>query len=159
MSLSPTKVLILVAILCYACSDNKTNGNNAPTLSLLSISKDTMNQGQGQNDSIIVFLKFEDIDGDIVGGFGQPNNIFIVDNRDGAIDPATFPELPDVGDSQKGDMTLLIKTTCCQNPNSVPCEPDPVITFNQYSYDIYISDQAGNESNRVTTNDITLLCN
>lgn len=118
-----------------------------------------MNQGFGQNDSIIAQLKFEDIDGDIVGGFGVPNNIFIIDSRDGAIDPLTFPELPDVGDGQKGDLTIQIKSTCCNNGNVLPCEPDTVTTFSSYSYDIFIVDNAGNESNRVTTNVITLLCN
>lgn len=145
--------------MCYACSDNNENGNNPPSLSLISISKDSMSQGFGQNDSIIAQLKFEDIDGDIVGGFGIPNNIFIVDNRDGQIDPVTFPELPDVGDNQKGDLTLLIKSTCCKTGNVIPCDPDTVTTFERYSYDIFITDGAGNESNRVTTNEITLLCN
>ena len=143
----------------WACTENQPNGNNPPTLSFRGMESDVMRQGLGQ-DTIFVILDFEDVDGDIIGG--QNGNISLVDNRDGTIEPVTFPDLPDLSKGQKGTLRLAILSTCCIFPpeDQIPaCESDPDFPPNLYTYDIFITDGNGNESNRVTTGEITLLCN
>lgn len=149
-------------LLTEGCSDDPVNGNNPPTLEYLGMNRDTMIQGiTGINnrDSILVFLRFSDIDGDIVGGRSSMN-ISIVDNRDGVIDPVSFPNLPELKKGQKGELRVAIYTTCCQFPEGLGagCIVVPGIPDNRYTYDIYIEDGAGNRSNSVTTDSITLLC-
>jgi len=154
-------IVILVAMSCYACSKSTPNGNNPPTLRYLGLEQDTMPQIGPDEAGIIAVLAFEDVDGDIVGGNEQAN-ISFVDNRDGSIDIAAFPVLPDLGDSQKGTLRLRILPTCCIYPPNVadPCtsnvEDFPSV---QLTYDIFIEDSAGNKSNNITTDVITLICN
>lgn len=148
-------------ITCYSCDDGPVNANNAPTLEFLSMNKDTMSQSTSTTDSIVVSLRFEDIDGDIAGIEPQmrPFNISIIDSRDGNVDPVSFPAFPDLSKGQRGELNLTILTTCCLNPTSNPCERDTITPSNIYTYDIVIEDANGNSSNAVTTPPITLLCN
>lgn len=155
-------ITCLLVLLFEACSDEPVNGNNPPSIEFLGMDRDTMVQGiTGINnrDSILVFLTFNDIDGDIAGG-SSTRNISIVDNRDGFIDPVSFPELPELKKGQKGEMRLAIYTTCCQFPAGLGagCIVVPGVPDNRYTYDIYIEDEAGNRSNTITTDTITLLC-
>lgn len=148
----------ILFMLVYACTDNGTNGNNPPTLSYQGLVSDTMRQGLGE-DAIIAVLSFEDIDGDIIGG--STMSISLVDNRDGTIEPISFPVLPELSKGQKGTFQLAILSTCCIFPpeDQIPaCEGDPDFPPNQYTYDIFITDGAGNRSNSVTTDVVTLLC-
>ena len=152
------KILFFI-LLVYSCTDNNSNGNNPPVLTYVGLESTTMLQGLGE-DTIFVQLQFEDIDGDIEGG--NTMNISLVDNRDGTIDPISFPDLPNQPKGQRGSLRLAILSTCCIFPpeDQIPaCERDPDFPPNVYTYDIFIVDSNGNESNRVTTGEITLLCN
>jgi hypothetical protein len=157
-----TMIAAMISLLFGGCSDGNVNGNNPPSLQYMGINKDTMVQGFGginSGDSIVVFLNFQDIDGDIVGGQSSMN-ISIVDNRDGFVDPVSFPVLPKLKDGQKGELKLSIFNTCCQFPEGLGagCIVVPGIPSNRFTYDIFIEDGAGNISNRITTDSITLLC-
>ena len=151
------KICFLVLII-LSCSEEPT-GNNAPTLTYLGLSNTVMQQGFGQ-DTVFVFLEFEDIDGDIVGG--NTMNISVIDNRDGTVDPISFPVLPSLNNGQRGTIQLTILSPCCIYAPELmipACERDPDFPPNMYTYDIFITDGAGNPSNRVTTETITLTCN
>ncbi len=146
-------------LMIYSCSDDGPGGNNAPVLTYLGLFNDTMRQGIGQ-DTVVVVLAFEDTDGDILGG--NVMNISLIDNRDGTVEPLSFPVLPELKQGQRGQFQMVILSTCCIFPpdqNIPACESDPSFPPNQYTYDIYIEDGAGNRSNTVTTDVITLLCN
>lgn len=156
--------IVILVWTMSSCGAEKGDGTNAPTLVFLGMSKDTMVQGQVGlivPDSIVVQLRFEDIDGDIDGisSGNTPMNIFRIDSRDGSNDPASFPAFPDLSAGQRGTLDLTIFTTCCINPNQFQsCDPDTINTFNTFTYDIFIEDIQGNRSNTVTTPPITLLC-
>jgi len=140
------------------CGSDNGDGNNAPVLEYIGISKDSMRQGS-RGDSIVVRILFEDIDGDIEGIVDgvAPVNIFRVDTRDGSEDPASFPGFPDLSKGQKGQMDLTILTTCCLFEVEDPCTTG-LDTVNVYPYEIYIVDAKGNRSNTITTDPIRLLC-
>lgn len=118
-----------------------------------------MNQGSlGLKDTLIVNLSFSDTDGDLSGIQG---NIVIIDNRNGEIHfTNTIPNLPDAKQGNVGTMQLSIPTLCCIFDDGTPaCEAPPNMPTNQLTFDIYVIDAAGHESNRVTTPQIELVCN
>ena len=152
-----TKIVILVLILA-SCGEDPP-GNNPPTLNYIGMINSEIPQGLGQ-DTVFAFLEFEDLDGDLIGG--NTMNISVVDNRDGTVDPISFPVLPELSDGQRGTIQLSILSTCCIYPPELmipACESDPDFPPNIYSYDIFITDAAGNTSNVVTTDEVTLTCN
>lgn len=156
MTLQLAKIMLVLLIVAYGCGDNNTGGNNPPSIIYEGLSKDTMVQGI-LGDSIVVFLNFEDIDGDLSSMDGR--DISIVDNRDGFNDPVSFPALPDLKQGTRGQLKLTIQTTCCVFPDNIqPCESPEAYPSNRYTYDISIVDRAGNRSNVITTDSITLLC-
>ena len=138
-----------------------------PVIEFLSMSKNTMLQSDVFGDSLTVTISFTDGDGDI----GQDENtaqIFILDTR---FDPPnleptiSIPLVPEqgAGNGISGTMTFLLYSKCCfLYPPTGPvqtCEPIAGFpTDTTLVYEMYIIDRAGNESNRITTDPITLLC-
>ena len=132
-----------------------------PTLELVGLTKDTMNQDQFNTDSVIIVLNFTDGDGDI--GSDNELNVFVTDLRDGFVsDRFRIPPLNEQAGSNNGisgELRLTLYTTCCIYPNGAPpCEPSTQFPTNALSYEIYIEDQAGHKSNIVTTPEIILRC-
>lgn len=144
--------------LCTSCSQNPM-GNNSPEISFAGMSKDKLNQGSlGLNDTLLVSLNFIDVDGDLSGA---RNNVVVIDNRLDEIHYInTVPDLPPTKNGNVGIMTINIPTVCCIFSDGTPaCDSPPNTPSNQITFDLYLIDQAGNESNRVTTPVVTLFCN
>lgn len=151
-------ILSIVIWSCISCSDNP-NGNNRPEISFAGMSKDKLNQGSlGLNDTLLVSLNFVDVDGDLSGA---RNNVVVIDNRlDEVHYINTIPDLPQTKNGNIGIMTINIPTVCCIFNDGTPaCDSPPNTPTNEISFDIFLIDQLGNESNRITTPIITLFCN
>ena len=91
-------LLLLLTIAGWQCLE-APNYPDEPYIEFLSLSKDTMDQGIFQQDSLIVRFRFEDGDGDIGRTDADPeNNIFFIDERTGTLDN-TFgiPTIPEDG--------------------------------------------------------------
>ena len=136
---------------------------DVPKIDFVSLTKDTMLQGLNQEDSIIVTFHFEDGDGDI-GRMtdSEANNVFFIDTRTGQLDNSFgIPFVPPQGSSNgiEGEVYIKIFSTCCIFPVGDPCQPSTEFPIDALTYEIYIKDRAGHESNRITTPVITLLCN
>jgi len=122
-----------------------------------------MLQGLNQEDSITVVFHFEDGDGDI-GRMtdSDMNNVFVIDSRTGQLDN-TFgiPFVPPQGSTNgiEGEVYIKLYSTCCIYPIGDPCQPSTEYPFNELTYQIYITDRAGHESNLIETTPITLICN
>ena len=139
--------------------------SNIPVLEFRSLSKNTMNQGVFEEDSIELVLYFTDGDGDF-GFEAQSNakNVFIKDNRTNE----TFreykaPFVPTQGSTNgiSGTIAIRIYSTCCIFPEAsgiFPCTQTEDFPFNDLTLDIYIKDRAENQSNSVTTSVIKLNC-
>ncbi|HMQ08163.1 MAG TPA: hypothetical protein PKC30_12745 [Saprospiraceae bacterium] len=135
-----------------------------PEIDFVGFSKSTMNQGGLNNDSTFMTISFQDGDGDI----GHPANstmrsLFIIDKRTGNIyNQFKVPEIPEqgVGNGVRGEITVLMYTTCCIFPDLIPpCSAPSQFPTNDLSFEVYLVDRAGNESNRINTGIINLLCN
>ena len=156
-------VLILIAIQWLGCTSNP-GFDEVPSIQFLSFSKDTMEQGSLNTDSVFLKLTFEDGDGNIgTGASGITENIIITDNRNGDIfERFKIPDIEDVGAQNgiEGTITLKLFTTCCTFPDlTPPCANPPQYPSNEINFDIYMVDDAGNQSNIITTSTLTLLCN
>jgi hypothetical protein len=162
-SISKIGLLLVLALTGWRCLDSP-NYSDIPFIEFESISKDTLNQGIFQQDSLIVKFRFQDGDGDI-GRKNQAdtNDIFFIDIRTGTLDN-TFgiPEIPPEGAANgvKGEVRIVLFSTCCiYTDGTDPCNPNPSVPFDTLQYKIYITDQAGNKSNEILTTPIILKCN
>lgn len=134
-----------------------------PVLTFESLSKSEMLQGDFNEDSLFVLLSFTDGDGDI----GRPTtdstrDIVVFDNRTGKVQERfKMPEVPEdgTGNGIEGEITIRLFNTCCLFPGTFPpCSKVAQYPFDTITYDIYISDRAGHQSNTVTTTAVILRC-
>jgi hypothetical protein len=127
-----------------------------PNIGFVRMSKNTMKQGDGLNDSLRLILSFEDGDGDI--GSNDSINVFLFDTRQPNATPeiARMPFVPEAGAKNgiSGEISLLVYTTCClPSCNSFLNKATDSLFF-----DVYIKDRAGHKSNVVRTPYIALRC-
>ena len=158
-------LLILVGIQWQSCTSNPGFGD-VPEIEFLSFSKDTMEQNSLNTDSVFLKITFTDGDGNLgTGASNVTENIVITDNRNGDVfDRFKVPDIEDVGAQNgiEGTITLKLFTTCCTFPaqDSIPPCFSPIqYPTNEITFDIYMVDDDGNQSNTVTTSSLTLLCN
>ncbi len=156
-------LFILVILAGWRCVDSP-NFPDTPHIEFLSVSKDTLDQGIFQQDSLIVRFRFEDGDGDIGRTDQEPdNNVFFIDERTGTLDntfgiPAIPPE--GAGNGVEGEVRIVLFSTCCIYPDGAdPCSVNAQYPLDTVIYRIYMKDRAGHTSNEITTTPIILLCN
>jgi hypothetical protein len=140
-----------------------------PVIKFERLSRNSMEQGFTNNDSIVVTISFTDGDGDL-GNTDSTIDIFVKDTREEVIDadpsPFKMPFVPiqGVGNGISGEIAILNYTTCCLYPGGVysACDQtEPAILdfpTDTLIYEIYIVDRAGHESNRVLTDPVILQC-
>ncbi len=147
---------IILISLNYGCSD-KNNINSAPQITYTGINKDTLRQGSlGIEDTLVVAFSFIDLDGDLSG---NPNNIEVIDNRTGELHVTNaIPDLPAANNGNVGNVVLQIPTLCCLFDDKPACS-NPDGALDTLSFSISVFDAEGNESNMITTQEITIICN
>lgn len=143
-----------------------------PIIEYVGLNKKTIRQGSfgATKDSIIITFSYTDGDGNI----GAPNegkftnNIFFTDSRDGFTQTVSVPFIPNlgIGNGISGEVSFQIFNLnggmCCifnDKNGQDPCTPSKEFPTDTLTYTIYIVDQDGNESNRIETEPITILCN
>jgi hypothetical protein len=162
-SVSKIALLLLVTLAGWRCLDSP-DFPDEPYIEFLGLSKDTIRQGNFQEDSLFVVFRFEDGDGDLGRNDQDPeNNIFFIDERTGTLDN-TFglPAIPEEGASNgvEGEISILLFSTCCIFPDgSDPCTISEQYPMDTVQYRIYIKDRAGHKSNEILTSPIILRCN
>lgn len=137
-----------------------------PVITYTGMSGTTMDQGALNQDSIVIFFEFTDGDGDIgtdpSSRTVEDFDLFLVDTRTGNIQDRYFlPHVPPKGASNGiiGNARVVLLSTCCiYEDGSAACQPNPNQLTDTVVYEIYIMDRAGNESNRILTEEITLNC-
>ncbi|MFN0175982.1 MAG: hypothetical protein ACKVU0_15125 [Saprospiraceae bacterium] len=138
-----------------------------PVIEYVGLSKNLMQQGQGNDDFLFVTFSFTDGDGDL----GYPENdttasVFIRDSRDSFAKPPLqlpYVEPQGAGNGISGEITIKLPTVCCIffDPDGfdLACEDVPsTMVFDTFHYFIKIRDRAGHESNEIKTAAITLKC-
>lgn len=122
------------------------------------------------SSELTITIGYTDGDGD-VGALSRDtftNNIIYIDNRDGVELTASVPFIPDLGSVNGISGTISFTLTnenrgiCCtfeDKDGELPCTPSSRFTTDTLIYTIFVRDQAGNESNRIETEPIVILCN
>lgn len=148
--------LLFSAFACTQAPDYE----DVPFIEFVSFNKNTLLQGMEAQDTIFMTIDFEDGDGDL-GGNGTPG-IFARDTRIANPTPLQFsiPELPELGSENgiSGQMEIMMFSTCCIQGQTT-CQPFEDTPEQELIYEVYITDQAGNESNKILTSPIRLICN
>ncbi len=105
-------------------------------------------------DSIVVAFTFQDGDGDLGAAEGDTSiNAYLVDRRTNFAYNYQIPFINERGNNKAISGTIWITVQSF----SFSCRPNRPL-FDTLSYEVYIIDRAGNESNRITTPDIVLNC-
>ena len=118
----------------------------SPFLLFESISPST---AQEYRDDIIIAISYSDIDGDLGENDPDIHNLFVEDNRNGIVYQFRIPHLAPDNNSIaiEGDFNITI------NGSGIT---DTSLSSQQVKYNIYVTDRAGNNSNRITTSTITI---
>lgn len=159
---SKVAVLALLSGIGWQCLDAPAFPDE-PFIEFVGISKDSLDQGLFEEDSLVVVFRFEDGDGDIGRDAQAPaNNVFFTDRRTGQLDNAYgIPAIPQegAGNGVEGEVRIVLYSTCCLYPDGAdPCTVNPSFPLDSVSYDIYMTDRAGHRSNTITTPSIVLRC-
>ena len=154
-------LLYLFLIVAFATCIRPPDYPVEPQIELAGMTKTTMRQGFGTEDSVYITLSFTDGDGDLGGISGKDSlNVFITDKRNNKPVEQTYriPFVPEAGAKNgiSGEIRFLMYTTCCLSLE--PCIATPVRPTDTLIYDIYIKDRAGHASNVIKTNPIILQC-
>lgn len=131
-----------------ACNKSNNNMSKIPVISFLSVAPDYLIQGNPADTAWISF-RFEDGDADI-NTSGRQANIVLKDMRTDQLLNFTFPAIPDYFKDpikgMKGSCLIGIAGSILQFRDTLNNrERDTVV------YEIYILDEANNQSNVITT--------
>lgn len=138
--------------LMTSCSKKKAKASDTPNISLIGISKDSVQAGS--NETIQLTFTFKDGDGDL-GNLPSSGNydIYTIDTRDTSKLNYYFPQdLPSViipSQGASGQCTIELSAAFMLLR---PSNPDR----DTLQYEFYIRDKSGKESNRLTTPNIYL---
>ncbi|MEZ4909138.1 MAG: hypothetical protein R2771_16185 [Saprospiraceae bacterium] len=135
-----------------------------PVLTFTGLSKNTIDQGSLNSDSLYIYLHFTDGDGDIgLETEDSIQNLFLIDSRTGfQSDAFKIPlvQTAGTGNGISGDIELKIYTTCCIFANNIPpCSVIEGIDYDTLYYKIYLIDNAGHSSDTIDTTPILIHCN
>ncbi len=150
------KILIfpILFILILSCNNSKQIFPSEPSIEFISALPDTVKEFQTFN----IKLRYKDGDGDLGSETADTSNydLFLLDQRpnlptfyDGII-KYNLPYL--TTDTRKPSIQGVIDITV-----SGIVRIDPFIPKEEVSFKIYLQDRAGNKSNIVTTNKITII--
>ncbi|MBK6948669.1 MAG: hypothetical protein IPH16_11995 [Haliscomenobacter sp.] len=140
-----------------------------PVIEYVGLNQNAIEQSRDASiplDTIEIRFSFTDGDGDL--GSEDSINIFLEDSRDGTIQLFKINPIPKLGagDALTGEVKILLTNSpitryfCCTFPNTnLTCLPSKQYPSDILSYQIQIRDRAGNWSNKIRTDPISILCN
>ncbi|NNC84646.1 MAG: hypothetical protein HKN75_01105 [Bacteroidia bacterium] len=134
-----------ISLLVIGCEEDKTTYDPVPEIGIVSVSPVVANEFQ---DDITVVLSYIDGDGDLGENDPNVNNLFITDNRINITQAFRIPQLSPSGSeiALQGQLDVIIPGTGITDGSNQQ----------QATFTLYVKDRAGNESNRVTTQFITI---
>jgi len=154
---------LVVSLTIISCV-NPPNYPNQPVITYEGVNKTSVYQGVPglPKDTLAIFFSFTDGDGDL--STQDSTDLFLFDSRFPSISSLyKIPAIPDegTGNGIRGEITVRILSTntgiCCID-NGFACPNNPSIATDTFSYEIQIKDRAGNLSNKIRTETLTILC-
>lgn len=138
-------VICLGGMACETVSDDPVF-DLTPSIEIVELSADTLIQFQ---DQLSIRISYEDGDGDIGSEDPDVNTIFVKDARLENYEPYYVAPIAPLGSNVSITGTLLLMLS----KTFVLGNADQEVT----TFDIYLVDQAGNQSNTIQTTPITII--
>ncbi|MEM8583375.1 MAG: hypothetical protein AAGF87_03850 [Bacteroidota bacterium] len=157
---------LVLALTCYACADAPEYPVE-PVITYEGVSSTEIFQStSGIRDSITIFFSFTDGDGDLTGVDTNEVDIIVSDSRVESLSTGfTFPDIDrdGTGNGISGDASIVLDNIafsfCCLDLDSEEiCMEFPDFPEDEVIYTIQVRDRAGNFSNIIQTEPITVLC-
>jgi hypothetical protein len=158
-----TVSLVLLFTILISCT-KPPDYPDEPVIEFNNLSQNFMRQGEPPEDTIILTINYTDGDGDL-GNMDDSLDIYLSDTRFDLFNITyRLPFVPQqgAGNGISGEITVELPGSCCTYPNNIapPCDNSvsDIYPTDTIVYELYIKDRAGNESNRIFTENIILLC-
>lgn len=140
-----------------------------PRIEYIGLNQNSIEQSRDASiplDTIEIRFSFTDGDGDL--GSTDSINIHLEDSRDGTLQLFKVNPIPQIGAGKglNGEIKILLTNSpitryfCCTFPNTnLTCLASKQFPKDELFYKIRIRDRAGNWSNEIQTDKISILCN
>ena len=137
-------IYLCVIVLLFSC-EKEQEISDTPIIEFKSISPATV---QEYSDNIVITISYSDEDGDLGENNPDIHNLFVEDNRNGIVYQFRIPHLAPDNNSIaiEGDFNITINGSGITDESS----------SQQVNYSIYVKDRAGNNSNTISTSNITI---
>lgn len=144
---------LLTLIILFSCNkkesaDETPKGpiSNIPSITLINVSPKTVKE---YKDSIVFVIQYLDGDGDLGTEDADTKSIFLTDNRVSLTESYHLPPLTPIGTeiTIQGNLNIVLEKTALLDSSE---------SSETTTYSIYLVDRAGNTSNTVTTETITI---
>ncbi|MEO8149151.1 MAG: hypothetical protein ABI723_16010 [Bacteroidia bacterium] len=143
---SSLSIIIIVCMIFSSCKKDKPEVSSTPEISFISATPGTVIEYQ---DSLVLKISYKDGDGDLGENNPDVKNLFVTDNRIGITYPFRIQQLAPTGStiSIEGELNAVINNLAITDAGN-----SQTATFT-----IYVKDRAGNQSNSVTSSDVTII--
>lgn len=137
--------VLFALLIIVSCGKDKPMYSDIPSITRVDVHPSLVN---AYKDSIEFIVSYEDGDGDLGENDPSVSNLYLVDNRIGITYPFRIPQLAPDGSKLiiRGSLSVVLNNTGITDGSS----------SQTVTYSIYMKDRAGNTSNTVTTNAITV---
>jgi hypothetical protein len=150
--------LFFALLFAFVACKKKSNVSNTPSISLASMTPDSIKQGSGEDT---VYIKFNLTDGDADLGNRDPTSteydIYIKDARNDTFQGYFFPEIASaIEDPAKGltgtCVFKMLGALIYSRQDSIH-----ILHGDTTHFQLYIKDRAGHNSDTITTKDLRIL--
>lgn len=146
-SIMRTNLLIILSftMLLFSCKKDEEVAL-APSIEFKSISSGSIKQ---YRDSVVILISYLDNNGDLGENETETPNAFVKDLRNNLVYAFRIRQLaPDATIAIKGNLEIVVPQVALVNSNS---------TSESATFEVYVKDRAGLESNKITTSAVTIV--
>lgn len=138
-------IFFIIGVVVFNSCKKDKEVSNAPQIDFVSISPSSPTAFQ---DEVIITINYKDADGDLGENDADVTNCFVKDSRNDVEYEFRIPQLsPDNSSiTITGDLDIRLQSIGISDGQS----------SETVSFEVYLKDRAGNSSNRITTNTITV---
>lgn len=133
-------IYTIASLFIMSCSDDEPEYSNTPEIEFVSISPSSI---QEYKEEVAITIKYRDGDGDLGENDPDVKNLYVTDQRNGVKYSYRVPELSPSGS------VITIEGNLEIDMNSLSIVGTG--TSESATFDVYIVDRAGNQSNVITT--------
>lgn len=139
-------IILMCCLAIWGCKKSSSDDfNETPVIEFISVSPQQVTEFQ---DSLTFTISYKDGDGDLGENNSDAENLFLIDSRNGVQYAFRIRQLAPTCSSIaiQGNLQVVLEHTSIVGTGNTE----------QVSYDIYVVDRAGHQSNTVSSSTITV---